>query len=83
MTDQRNDKVLIYEASTFVDHVIGYIVADASATFKMLVVTVPRGKSKSAVISAVTVSPRGMLQAVADHWLPNGGASAIVCNDRA
>ena len=31
--------MLIYEASTFVDHVIGYIVADAPVTFKMLVVT--------------------------------------------
>ena len=39
MTDQRNDKMLIYKALTFVNHVIGYIVAYAPATFKLLVAT--------------------------------------------
>ncbi len=41
-----------------------------------------RGKSKSAVISAVTVIPRGVLLAVADHWLASDEASAVVYNDR-
>ena len=39
VTDPRNDKMLIYKALMFVNHVIGYIVVYAPATFKMLVAT--------------------------------------------